>query len=62
MQFGRTLHRVLRQIVLADPALGPVFISKVDLANAYMRVWIRLEDVPRLAFMVPSTPMIQNPS
>eukprot|EP00957_Ditylum_brightwellii_P174844 13312302-Ditylum_brightwellii.AAC.1 len=53
MQFGRTLHRLLCQIVLADPAYGPVFMSKVDLADAYMRVWICLEDVPQLAFIVP---------
>eukprot|EP00957_Ditylum_brightwellii_P189603 14432550-Ditylum_brightwellii.AAC.1 len=52
MQFGRALHRLLRRIVLADPAFGPVHIAKVDLADAYMRVWIRLEDVPALAFIV----------
>eukprot|EP00957_Ditylum_brightwellii_P002143 164882-Ditylum_brightwellii.AAC.1 len=39
--------------MLADPAYGPVFMSKVDLADAYMQVWIRLEDVPQLAFIVP---------
>ena len=37
----------------ADPAFGPVFMSKVDMSDAYMRVWIRLEDVPKLAFVVP---------
>mmetsp|Transcript_18603 Transcript_18603/g.38903 ORF Transcript_18603/g.38903 Transcript_18603/m.38903 type:complete len:149 (+) Transcript_18603:798-1244(+) len=26
---------------------------KVDMSDAYMRVWVRYEDVPRLGFMVP---------
>ena len=38
---------------MADPAFGPVFMSKVDMSDAYMRVWIRPEDVPKLAFVVP---------
>ena len=46
MQFGYALPRLLRRIATADPRLGPVFMSKTDLSDAYMRVWIRIEDVP----------------
>eukprot|EP00957_Ditylum_brightwellii_P080657 6134676-Ditylum_brightwellii.AAC.1 len=53
IQFGHTLHCVLKQIVTADPAFGPVFLDKVDLADAYMQVWIQLEDIPTLVFIVP---------
>ena len=56
MQFGRALPRLLRHIVNADPRLGPVFMSKTDLSDAYMRVWIRIEDVPKLAFVIPEAP------
>ena len=28
-------------------------MSKVDLSDAYMRVWIRLTDIPKLAFVIP---------
>ena len=36
-----------------DPARGTVFMAKTDLSDAYMRVWIRFEDVAKLAFVVP---------
>ena len=31
-------------------------MAKIDLSDAYMRVWIRLEDVAKLAFVVPPLP------
>eukprot|EP00957_Ditylum_brightwellii_P036438 2759247-Ditylum_brightwellii.AAC.1 len=52
MQFNRALHWLLKQIFLANPDLGSVYIAKVDLADAYMQIWICLEDIPLLAFMV----------
>ena len=27
----------------ANPMLGPSLLSKVDLANAYMRIWVKLK-------------------
>ena len=56
MQFGHALPHLLRKIVTADPRLGLVFMSKTDLADAYMRVWIRIQDVPKLAFIIPLAP------
>ena len=35
------------------PKLGPTFLKKVDLSDAYMRIWVRLEDIPSVAFLVP---------
>ena len=52
IHFGTTFQHLLKQILVADTALGPVFMSKVDLSDAYMRVWVRLEDVPTLTFVV----------
>ena len=56
IQFGAAGYRLLHQIVHADPAGGTVFMAKTDLSDAYMRVWIRLEDVAKLAFVVPPLP------
>lgn len=39
-----------------DPALGFVFISKMYMSNAYMRVYVQPEDVPWLAFLVSPHP------
>ena len=38
MRFGGALLRILKQVLAADPSLGPVYFSKVDLKNAYMRL------------------------
>ena len=33
MRFGTALDRILREILLADPAFGPVYLMKVDLSD-----------------------------
>ena len=53
MRFGKALYRVIDFILTAPPKLGPTFLNKVDLADSYMRIWVRLEDVPSVAFLVP---------
>ena len=52
MRFGKTLYRLIDCILTAPPKLGPTFLNKVYLANAYMRIWVRLEDIPSVAFLV----------
>ena len=53
MRFGKALYRVIDSILNAPPKLGPTFLNKVYLADAYMRTWVRLEDIPSVAFLVP---------
>ena len=38
MQFGHTLDRLLREILLANPDLGPVYMMKVDIADGFYRI------------------------
>jgi len=54
MQFGAWGFLLLHEIVRADPLLDPVSMAKTDLSDAYMRVWLALKDVPKLAFVIPS--------
>jgi hypothetical protein len=61
MQFGGALHRLLHAIVDADPGHGPVRMAKVDLSDAYRRIWLRLADLPKLAFVVPPHPSDPEP-
>jgi hypothetical protein len=56
MQFGRTLERLIFQIVHSNPRFGPVQLIKIDIADGFYRVWVRLEDVPKLAVAVPNRP------
>ena len=53
MRCGKALYRVIDCILTAPPKLGPTFLNKVDLADAYMRIWVRLEDIPSVEFLVP---------
>ena len=53
MRLGFTLRRIMRRVLMADPMLGPVYLGKVDLADAYMRIWVRLGDTPSEAFLIP---------
>jgi hypothetical protein len=35
MQFGRALWRILQQVSDADPRLGPVHLSNIDIADGF---------------------------
>ena len=39
-RFGRSLHHLSDYILNTDPSLGTNFMSKVDLAGAYMHIWV----------------------
>ena len=51
--FSNNLHHTLKIILHANPALGLVCLSKVDLANVYVWLWVRMEDVPLVALLIP---------
>ena len=53
MQFRKSLYRVIAFILTAQPKLGPTLLNKVSLADAYMRIWVRLKYIPSVAFLVP---------
>ena len=55
MQFGKALQRVLAKVVHADPYYGPVYLSKIDIADGFYRIALRPRDVPRLAVILPTT-------
>ena len=35
MHYGRALDRLLREIVFAEPALGPVYLLKADVSDDF---------------------------
>ncbi|KAI2499906.1 hypothetical protein MHU86_14576 [Fragilaria crotonensis] len=59
MQFGRALQRVFTTIVHADPRYGPVYLAKIDVADGFYRVWIQIDDVPKLGVVLPTAPGCQ---
>ena len=42
MHFGGAILRILKQVLSADLCLGPFYLSKLDLADAYMRLWMSM--------------------
>ena len=56
MQFGHALERILREILLADPAQGPVHMIKVDISDGFYRINLRPADVPKLGVVFPTKP------
>jgi len=53
MQFGRALERILYNVRHANPAYGPVFLGKIDLADGFYRVWLTTSAIPELAVAFP---------
>lgn len=56
MQFGHALDRILREILLSDPALGPVQMLKVDISDGFYRINMNIEDIPKLGVAFPTEP------
>jgi hypothetical protein len=56
MQFGRSLWRILQHVKHANPYMGPVYMSKIDIADGFYRMWVRSADVPKLRVIFPSRP------
>lgn len=54
MQFGHALDRILREILLANPAHGPVHLTKTDLSDGFYRVDLNPEDAPKLGLAFPT--------
>ena len=43
MRFDKALYHIIDFIIVVTLKLGPSFLNKVDLSDAYMRIWFRLE-------------------
>jgi hypothetical protein len=54
MQFGRALWRILNAIARANPDLGPVYLSKVDIADGFYQIWVRSADFAKLGVLLPT--------
>jgi hypothetical protein len=54
IQFGKALWRVIRHLKSANPHLGSVYLSKIDIANRFYRIWVRASDGPKLGVLFTS--------
>ena len=56
MQFGHALDRILREILLSNPDLGPVSLMKIDISDGFYRVNLNIDDIPKLGVVFPTEP------
>ena len=54
MQFGHTLDRILREILLCNPDHGAVNLLKIDIADGFYRVHLKPDDIPKLGVVFPT--------
>ncbi len=54
MQFGHALDRYLRELLLADPANGPLYMLKLDISDGFYRVALAPQDIPKLGVVFPT--------
>jgi hypothetical protein len=54
IQFGKAFWRVQLHLKSANPHLGPVYFSKIDIADGFYCIWVRASDVPKLGVLFPS--------
>ena len=56
MQFGTALRRLLFQIHRADPSWGPVYMSKVDIADGFYNVSVNANGAKHFGIVLPARP------
>jgi hypothetical protein len=56
MQFGHALDRYLRELILADPSLGPLYMLKLDISDGFYRIAVAPNDIPKLGVVFPNRP------
>jgi hypothetical protein len=54
IQCGKALWRIMSAKVRSNPRLGPVYLSKVDIADSFYRIWVQAVDVPKLGVLLPT--------
>ena len=56
MQFGHALERLMREILLANPAYGPILMAKFDVSDGFYRVNLNIDDIQKLGLAFPTRP------
>ena len=54
MQYGRVIDHLIREIAIADPALGSVHVLKLEISDGFRYIGLRPMDAPKLGLFFPS--------
>ena len=56
LQFGYALPRLIQKLQRADTRCGPIFLAKIDVADAFMRIPLVVHHVAALGALLPARP------
>ena len=54
MQFCHAFDWILREIIPADPSLGPMQHLRIDLSDGFYCVSLNVNDIPKLGVVFPT--------
>ena len=55
MKYGRALDRLIREVIIEDPALGPVYVMEAGIINRFYHIGLRPTGAPDLGLFPPHT-------
>ena len=53
VQYGRMLDRLIREVIITEPALGPIYVYKADVSDRFNHIVMKPKDVPKLGLLTP---------
>ena len=53
MHYGRLLYRLIRDVVIAYPALVPVYVLKADIGNVFYLIGMQPMEAPTMGLVSP---------
>ncbi len=56
MQFGWFLECILREILFANLAHGPVQLIKLDISDSFYWIGLNIDNIPKLGVVFPTLP------
>ena len=54
MQYGQALDRLIMEVVISNPALGPIHVLKVDVSDRFYHIGLRPTYATKLGLVSPS--------
>ena len=54
IQYVQVLDRLIREVGIVEPALGPVYILKEDVSNGFYRIGMQPTDAPNTGLVFPA--------
>ena len=54
MQYRRMLDSLIREVVITEPVLGPIYVLKADVSDRFNRIDLKPKDASKLGLISPS--------